>query len=86
MKLQIAAGLLLMGISTAAQAEPCYELWYERNAIYDTNGFCFKTQLGRETFDNSDCYTDNVKLTPAEQQTLDQIRAEERRLKCKINR
>jgi hypothetical protein len=86
MKYIFAVGIAFIGISTTAEAEPCYELWYERNAIYDANGFCFKTQLGRETFDNSDCYTDNVKLTPAEQRTVDQIRSEERRLKCKINR
>ena len=86
MRLQIAAGLLIMGISTAAQADTCYDLWYERNAIYDAHGFCFKTQLGQETFDNSDCTASNVKLTPAEQKRVDQIKAEERNLNCKVNK
>jgi hypothetical protein len=86
MKYVLALGITFIMLSTAAQADTCYELWYERNEIYDANGFCFKTKLGKETFDNSDCYTDNVNLTPTEQRTVDQIRAEERRLNCKINR
>ena len=83
------AGLIalatLIGSTAVAQAESCYDLWYERNAIYDARGFCFDTQLGQETFDNSDCWTKYPKLTRAEQRRVDEIRAEERRRHCKVN-
>ena len=68
-----------------AMAASCYDLWYERNEIFDRNGYCFSTQLGRDTFDNSDCWTKNPKLTRAEQRRVEQIRQEERRRGCKVN-
>ncbi len=86
--------VLLMSATTAlaltvgmvpALAESCYDLWYERNQIYDDNGFCFKTQLGRETFDNSDCYTSNPDLSSAEIRRVAQIKARERAKRCKVN-
>ena len=86
MKHCLALATALIVISTAAQADSCYQLWYERNAIYDGHGFCFKSQLAKETFDNSDCHTSNVQLSPAEQRIVDQIKADEARLNCKVNR
>jgi hypothetical protein len=75
-----------LGVTTqAAFADSCYDLWYERNAIYDDNGYCFRTALGKRVFDNSDCYTRNPSFTRAEQRRIDQIRREERRLGCKVN-
>lgn len=85
MRLGLLALAALIGSSAIAQAESCYDLWYERNAIYDSHGFCFDTQLGQETFDNSDCWTKYPKLTRAEQKRVDEIRAEERRRRCKVN-
>ena len=38
----------------------CQNLWYVRNSIYDRKGYCFKTQDGKETFDNSDCSVRNA--------------------------
>lgn len=69
----------------SAFADSCYDLWYERNAIYDDNGYCFKTSLGKRVFDNSDCYTSDPDFTRAEQRRIDQIRREEKRLHCKVN-
>lgn len=68
-----------------ALAESCYDLWYERNSIYDANGFCFKTQLGRQTFDNSDCYTNNVRLSRREQRRVNEIQDEEDARGCHVN-
>lgn len=68
-----------------ALAESCYDLWYERNSIYDANGFCFKSRLGQETFDNSDCYTNRVQLSKREQWRVDQIQDEESRRGCNVN-
>lgn len=85
MRVGLIALAALVGSTAIAQAESCYDLWYERNAIYDARGFCFDTQLGQETFDNSDCWTKTPKLTRAEQRRVDEIRAEERRRHCKVN-
>jgi hypothetical protein len=70
---------------TPASAASCYELWYERNQIYDENGFCFKSRLGMDTFDNSDCYTDNPKLSKAERRRVNEIKAAEKAKRCKVN-
>ena len=85
MRVILATTIALLLSATLAHAESCYDLWYERNAIYDARGYCFETQLGQETFDNSDCWTRNPKLTRAEQKRVDAIKAEERRRGCKVN-
>ena len=86
--------LFLMSATTAlaltvgmvpALAESCYDLWYERNQIYDDNGFCFKTQLGQDTFDNSDCWTSKPQLSRAEVKRVAQIKAREKAKRCKVN-
>ncbi len=79
-----AALALTVGLSPA-KAESCYDLWYERNQIFDDNGFCFKTQLGKDTFDNSDCYTSNPSLSRAEVRRVAQIKARERAKRCRVN-
>jgi YARHG domain len=88
MKLNVAAAIsaLSLTISTApASAASCYDLWYERNQIFDDNGYCFKSDLGKETFDNSDCYTSHPDLTRAEQRRVAAIKARERAKGCKVN-
>ena len=86
--LTIFATALLSGLTalpSAALAESCYDLWYQRNAVYDDNGFCFSTELGKSTFDNSDCWTKNPNLMPSEVDYVARIKAEERRRGCKVN-
>ena len=83
----LAAGLLagLTGLAPAASAASCWDLWYERNAIYDQNGYCFSSSLGKRTFNNADCWTSNPTLSQWEQRRVAQIQAEERRRGCKVN-
>ncbi|MEM7193265.1 MAG: YARHG domain-containing protein [Pseudomonadota bacterium] len=76
---------VVLATTTGAAAQSCYDLWYARNAIFYANGYCFKSQLGKQTFNNADCYTSNPKLSPGEQRRVDAIRAEERRRGCKVN-
>ncbi len=38
----------------------CQNLWYVRNSIYDRRGYCFKTQDGKDAFDNSGCTVKNA--------------------------
>lgn len=52
----------------------CFDLWYERNAIFDRKGYCFKTAKGRKYFDNADCWTSNPSLTPAELRRVDELK------------
>lgn len=82
-----AAGLAagLTGLVPAASAASCWDLWYERNAIYDRNGYCFSTSLGQRTFNNADCWTKNPALSASEQRRVARIQAEERRRGCKVN-
>ncbi len=88
MKLHRAA-VIAFGIVTAvpnvAMAASCLDLWYARNAIYDDNGFCFKTDLALEYFDNSDCWTRNPHFSKSEQKAINAIVAEEKRRGCKVN-
>jgi hypothetical protein len=85
MRLSTVAALAILGTMSAVQpafADVCYDLWYERNAIYDANGYCFNTRDGRRTFDNSDCYTDDPDFTRREQRRIQQIKREEAELGC----
>ena len=66
-----------------AQANECVYLWLERNTIYDEAGYCFKTNLGRAVFDNSDCYTRDPALTSRERNRIAQISRTEKSLGCK---
>jgi hypothetical protein len=81
------AGLLagLTALAAPAAAASCWDLWYERNAIYDRNGYCFSTSLGKRTFNNADCWTKNPDLSNWEHKRVAQIKAEERRRGCKVN-
>jgi hypothetical protein len=80
----ISALVVIVSVEPAL-AESCYDLWYQRNSIYNDNGYCFKTRLGQETFDNSDCTTNRVHLSSQEQYQVDQIQAEEESRGCHVN-
>jgi YARHG domain len=68
-----------------ASAASCYDLWYRRNEVFAANGYCFKTQLGIDTFGNADCYTSTPKLTRAERREVNAIKAQEKKQGCKVN-
>lgn len=82
----LAAGIVGMtALSGAAQAQSCFDLWYERNLIYAENGYCFSSSLGKRTFANYDCWTKNPDLTRSERNRVAQIQRAERRAGCKVN-
>jgi hypothetical protein len=72
-------------VAAPAMAANCYDMWYERNSIYNDNGYCFKTRLGKQTFDNSDCYTRSPSFSSWEQDRIDWLSRQERRKHCKVN-
>ena len=85
MRFSFMAILATVGAVTAVQpalADVCYDLWYERNAIYNDNGYCFNTRDGRNTFDNSDCFTDSPDFTRGEQRRIDRIKRQENEYGC----
>lgn len=59
----------------------CDELWYERNAIYAENGYCFKTKQAISVFGRA-CFPPYGKLSRAEQAQVDLIVQWERRKRC----
>lgn len=75
----------LVALPSVAMAASCYDLWYARNAIYDSEGYCFQTDLGMSTFDNSDCWTTNPHLTKWEQKQVAQIQYQEKIKHCHVN-
>ena len=76
--------LSLPGVAMAAKPS-CYDLWYARNAIYDAKGYCFKTELAQDVFDNDDCWTNAPKLTKKELALIEAIKDEEEDRHCKVN-
>jgi hypothetical protein len=84
----IRPALFALGIVAAspnvAMAASCFDLWYERNQIYDDNGYCFKSDLALEYFDNDDCWTRHPHFTKSEQRRIDDIVAEEKRRHCDV--
>ena len=80
------AGAVLAGAVLPAAADSCADLWYARNLIYAQHGYCFSTTLGQRVFADYDCWTRNPVLEPGERQRVAAIKAEERRLRCKVNK
>jgi YARHG domain len=86
-KAAIAALALITGttsLAAPASAASCFDLWFQRNAIYDNYGYCFKTALGQQTF-GTNCSTNNPRLSARDQNQVAAIKAEERRRNCKVN-
>ncbi|MCB1383660.1 MAG: YARHG domain-containing protein [Notoacmeibacter sp.] len=91
MKTILSAAAILLAALVAllpapAAAQSCYDLWYERNAIYARNGYCFQTSLGQRVFGNAGCYTSNPRLARWEQQRVAEIQRLERRYGCRVNK
>jgi hypothetical protein len=86
LSLAAALGILIcVPFASQASAASCYDLWYQRNQIYSENGYCFKTQLGRDTFGNAGCFTNNPKLSKYEARDVKEIKQEEKKRGCKVN-
>jgi len=81
--LAIAATVAVLASVQPALADECYDLWYERNSIYNDYGYCFKTRDARQTFDNSDCYTRGTPdFSRRDQRRIERIQAREYEYGC----
>lgn len=65
----------------------CEELWYRRNAIWHSYGYCFTTVRARRVFDTSSCSRDQQAASAAMSATsraeVDSLQARERALGCR---
>ncbi len=65
----------------------CDELWYRRNAIWHSHGYCFATARARQAFDTSSCFRDQqaarAAMSPANRAAVDALQARERELGCR---
>jgi hypothetical protein len=78
--------------STANGASPadlttlsCDDLWYRRNVIFKTGGYCFKTPRAITQFGNAGCTVDDVDRVPiseADRALIDQIKSLEQSKGC----
>ena len=64
------------------QGMSCYDLWYERNAIFARNGYCFKTDQARSVFGPA-CFPPYGRLSSYEQNRVDAIQRQERVMGCR---
>jgi hypothetical protein len=81
----IAVGALLASAATA-EAQSCYDLWYQRNAIFKAAGYCFRTRQAIAEFGNAGCQYDDerdVPLSVRARQRVESLRAQERRYGCR---
>ena len=77
---------LLLTLLEVTLAQSCQQLWVERNSYYKRHGYCFKTQQAIEYFGNGGCFIQNeneMPLTAAERNRIEQIEAQERSLDCR---
>lgn len=81
----VSAVLLLSTGAAVAQSYrgmSCGQLWYARNAIYASKGYCFETQRAIRVFGRA-CFPPYGRLNRAEQREVDAIRSWERRKGCR---
>lgn len=84
-RIAVVALALVTALPGTAMAASCFDLWYARNQIYDDNGYCFRTDLALQYFDNDDCWTRNPTFSRSEQRAINAIVAEEKQRRCKVN-
>lgn len=82
--LPVAFAGLVFAAPAAAQSA-CAELWSERNAVYASAGYCFKTARAIRAFGNAGCQYDrleDVPLSDRDRARVRDIQREERLLRC----
>jgi len=51
----------------------CDQLWYQRNRIFKSAGYCFRTPKGMSLFGNTDCRFDDLQNLPLSDQARDTV-------------
>ncbi len=79
------AGSGTAGPPQRMNAESCGDLWYHRNAIFKTAGYCFHSAQGIQTFGNAGCQFDDeadVPLSSRQREDIAEIQRQERYRGC----
>lgn len=69
----------------ASATEPCHDLWFTRNLIFDRAGYCFGSVLGQSVFDNANCTTKDPALSAEDKATVARIRDTESWIGCNMD-
>ena len=78
--------VLFATLAGPAQAsDPCHDLWFTRNLIFDRAGYCFGSALGQAIFDNRDCTTKDPGLSSADSASVARIRETETWIGCQVD-
>jgi len=85
MKALITAALLAPLATPALAYDPCDDLWFSRNRLFDRAGFCFSTPLGQAIFDNGDCIDKTVTLEPGGTDLVAMIKTTEEIFDCAVD-
>ncbi len=84
----VALMTVVLSGSVASQdifALSCSELWYQRNSIFKSAGYCFHTPRGIRVFGNAGCAYDSeydVPLSERDRQVVNTIQQVERMKGC----
>jgi len=79
----VAVGFLSVEVSAKLYSQmSCYELWYARNSIFASNGYCFTTDRAIRTFGRR-CYPPYGRLDRYEADEVNLIKSWERRKGCR---
>lgn len=76
---------LIVSAPVPALAESCADLWYARNAIYKSAGYCFQTMRARQAFGNEGCSSPDMRdvpLSPRQRSIVADIVGQERYQGC----
>ncbi|MGD0762052.1 MAG: YARHG domain-containing protein [Roseiarcus sp.] len=68
-------------VAKAQDGMTCDQLWYERNAIYARNGYCFQTARARAVF-GAGCFPPFGQLNGWETQRVQELQMWEQRNGC----
>ncbi len=79
------AVLFALAAQPALAFDPCDDLWFSRNQLFDRAGYCFSTPLGKAVFDNSDCIGKEVTLEPGGDALVAYIQGMERSFDCHVD-
>jgi hypothetical protein len=82
MKLSIFAVVIMLIGNTGFANTTCDDLWLARNTIFDLNGYCFGSTLGKSIFDNNECTTVDPKLTPELETRIQKLWQRAKKLSC----
>lgn len=82
----LASASLGMAINaTPARAGVCEDLWVQRNSIYKSYGYCFKTAKAKNYFGNAGCAYNNaanIPMSRGDKQSVLAIKKREKALGC----